>query len=62
MRLGLALIAAACAAAPVLTQVPDTVCSCNPARATAEYGKQILKMQIDAAVRQIRALRESSRR
>ena len=34
----------------------------NPSRATAEYGKRILEMQIDAAVRQIRALRESSRR
>jgi creatinine amidohydrolase len=34
----------------------------NPARSTAEYGKQILEMQIDAAVRQIRALRESSRK
>ena len=34
----------------------------NPARSTAAYGEQILEMQIDAAVRQIRALRESSRR
>ena len=34
----------------------------NPARSTAVYGEQILEMQIDAAVRQIRALRESSRR
>ncbi len=34
----------------------------NPARSTAEYGEQILEMQIDAAVGQIRALREASRR
>ena len=34
----------------------------NPARSTAAYGEQILEMQIDAAVRQIRALRERSRR
>ena len=34
----------------------------NPARSTAAYGEQILEMQIDAAVQQIRALRESSRR
>ena len=34
----------------------------NPTLATAEYGKRILEMQIDAAVQQIRALRESSRR
>lgn len=34
----------------------------NPARATAEYGKRILEMQIDAAVRQIRALRETGRK
>ena len=33
----------------------------NPARSTAAYGEQILEMQIAAAVRQIRALRESSR-
>jgi creatinine amidohydrolase len=33
----------------------------NPARSTAAYGEQILEMQIDAAVRQIRALRERSR-
>jgi creatinine amidohydrolase/Fe(II)-dependent formamide hydrolase-like protein len=33
----------------------------NPARSTAAYGEQILGMQIDAAVRQIRTLRESSR-
>ena len=29
----------------------------NPARSTAEYGRQILEMQIDAAVRQIQMLR-----
>ncbi len=34
----------------------------NPARSTAAYGEEILEMQIDAAVRQIRVLRESSRR
>ena len=34
----------------------------NPARATVEYGKRIVEMQIDAAVRQIRALWETSRR
>ncbi len=34
----------------------------NPARSTAEYGERILEMQIAAAVRQIRALRDSSRR
>ena len=34
----------------------------NPSRATAEYGARILEMQIDAAVRQIPTLRESSRR
>ena len=34
----------------------------DPSRATAEYGERILEMQIDAAVRQIRALRESWRR
>jgi creatinine amidohydrolase/Fe(II)-dependent formamide hydrolase-like protein len=34
----------------------------NPARATAEYGRQIVDMQIAAAVRQIRTLRDSSRR
>jgi creatinine amidohydrolase len=34
----------------------------NPARSTVEYGKRILEMQIDAAVRQIRTLRESSRK
>lgn len=34
----------------------------NPALSTVEYGRQILEMQIDAAVRQIRALRSSSRR
>ena len=33
-----------------------------PGRSTAEYGEQILEMQIADAVRQIRALRESSRR
>ena len=33
----------------------------NPARSTASYGEQILEMQIDAAVRQIRTLRERSR-
>ncbi len=33
----------------------------NPARSTAAYGEQILEMQIEAAVRQIRALREDSR-
>ena len=30
----------------------------NPARSTAAYGEQILDMQIDAAVRQIRTLRQ----
>ena len=34
----------------------------NPARSTAAFGEQILEMQIDAAVRQIRALRERRRR
>lgn len=34
----------------------------NPTRATAEYGRQIMELQIDAAVRQIRRLRETSRR
>ena len=34
----------------------------HPGRSTAAYGEQILEMQIAAAVRQIRALRESSRR
>ena len=34
----------------------------NPARSTAAYGEQILEMQIDAAVGQIRSLREGSRR
>ena len=34
----------------------------NSSRATAEYGERILEMQINAAVRQIRVLRESSRR
>jgi creatinine amidohydrolase len=34
----------------------------NPSRSTAAYGERILEMQIAAAVRQIRALRESSRR
>ena len=33
----------------------------NPARATAEYGEQILEMQIAAAVNQILELREASR-
>jgi len=33
----------------------------NPTRATAEYGEQIMELQIDAAVRQIRRLRETSR-
>jgi creatinine amidohydrolase/Fe(II)-dependent formamide hydrolase-like protein len=33
----------------------------NPGRSTLEYGKRILEMQIDAAVRQIRTLRASSR-
>ncbi len=33
----------------------------NPAHATAEYGEQILEMQIAAAVNQIRELRETSR-
>ena len=33
----------------------------NPARSTAAYGEQILEMQIDAAVRQIRTLRERVR-
>ncbi len=31
----------------------------NPARSTAAYGERILEMQINAAVRQIQALRES---
>ena len=34
----------------------------HPGRSTAAYGEQILEMQIADAVRQIRALRESSRR
>ena len=34
----------------------------NPTLSTVEYGKMIVEMQIDAATRQIRALRESSRR
>ena len=34
----------------------------NPARSTAVYGEQILEMQIDAAVSQIRVIRETSRR
>lgn len=34
----------------------------NPARSTEEFGRQILEGQIAAAVQQIRALRESSRR
>ena len=34
----------------------------NPSRSTVEYGARILEMQIDAAVRQIRTLRDSSRR
>ena len=34
----------------------------NPARSTAVYGERILEMQIGAAVRQIRTLRERSRR
>ncbi len=33
----------------------------NPARSTAAFGEQILEMQIDAAVNQIRTLRERSR-
>ncbi len=33
----------------------------NPARSTPAYGEQILEMQIAAAVRQIRTLREGSR-
>jgi creatinine amidohydrolase len=34
----------------------------NPARATALFGKHILEMQVDDAVKQIQALRVSSRR
>jgi creatinine amidohydrolase/Fe(II)-dependent formamide hydrolase-like protein len=34
----------------------------NPARSTPEFGRRILEMQITAAEKQIRALRESSRR
>jgi creatinine amidohydrolase/Fe(II)-dependent formamide hydrolase-like protein len=34
----------------------------NPARSTAAYGKKILEMQIEDAVRQIRTLRETSRK
>ena len=34
----------------------------NPSRSTAEYGERILEMQIDAAVQQIRVLRDSGRR
>jgi creatinine amidohydrolase/Fe(II)-dependent formamide hydrolase-like protein len=33
----------------------------NPARSTVEYGRQIVEMQIEAATRQIRTLRVSSR-
>lgn len=33
----------------------------NPARSTVDYGRRILEMQIDAAVRQIRLLRERPR-
>lgn len=33
----------------------------NPALATAEYGRQIVEMQIDAALRQLRALRDAPR-
>ena len=34
----------------------------NPIRPTATYGEKVLKMQIDAAVRQIQMLRTRSRR
>jgi creatinine amidohydrolase len=34
----------------------------NPARSTAEYGKRILEMQIDAAARQLTALRAAPRK
>jgi creatinine amidohydrolase/Fe(II)-dependent formamide hydrolase-like protein len=34
----------------------------NPARSTVEYGRKILEMQIDAAVRQMTSLRDSSRK
>jgi creatinine amidohydrolase/Fe(II)-dependent formamide hydrolase-like protein len=34
----------------------------NPARSTVEFGRRIVEMQIAAAVAQIRALRESSRK
>jgi len=34
----------------------------NPIRSIATYGEKVLKMQIDAAVRQVRVLPESSRR
>jgi creatinine amidohydrolase/Fe(II)-dependent formamide hydrolase-like protein len=34
----------------------------NPARSTIEYGKQILERQIDAAVKQLTALRAAPRR
>ena len=34
----------------------------NASRSTAGYGEQILEMQIDAAVRQIRQLRDDARR
>jgi creatinine amidohydrolase len=34
----------------------------NPARSTIEYGKQILERQIDAAVKQLTALRAAARR
>jgi creatinine amidohydrolase/Fe(II)-dependent formamide hydrolase-like protein len=34
----------------------------NPVRSTVEYGRRILEMQIDAAARQIVALRDSSRK
>jgi creatinine amidohydrolase len=33
----------------------------NPALATVEYGRQIVEMQIDAALRQLRALRDAPR-
>ncbi len=33
----------------------------NPARSTPEYGKQILEMQIEDAVRQLRSFREADR-
>jgi creatinine amidohydrolase/Fe(II)-dependent formamide hydrolase-like protein len=34
----------------------------NPTRATVAYGRQLLELQVEAAVRQIRLLREGSRR